>query len=81
MELSQWLGWPGHDLIVCLFCFIPVLITQFLKKFALNQVEFTEVQESGNHLRSSTSAEATYGFQCFDFSAWVGTCSWAITGF
>ena len=45
-------------------CFLTH-ITQFLKKqLALNQVEFTEVQESGNHLRSSTSAEVTYGFQC-----------------
>jgi len=32
--------------------------------YALNPVdEFTEVQESGNHLQSSTSVEVTFGFQ------------------
>jgi hypothetical protein len=35
--------------------------------------EFTEVQESGNHLPSSTSAEVTFGFQHDFFLAWIGT--------
>ena len=37
--------------------------------------EFTEVQESGNHLQSSTSAEVTFGFQHEFFLAWMGTSS------
>ena len=49
--------------------------------YALNPVdEFTEVQESGNHLQSSTSVEVTFGFQHEFFLAWMGTSSWAISG-
>ena len=79
--VRQWLGGPGHDLIVCCSVWSLFLSPSVGKKYALNQVEFTEVQESGNHLQSSTSAEVTYGFQCENFLAWVGTSFLAISGF
>ncbi len=78
----QWLGdYPHHDLIVCCSVWSLFLFPSVGKNYALNPVEFTEVQDSGNRLQSSTSAEVTYGFQCDFFLAWVGTSSWAISGF
>ena len=61
---------PLYDCVpVCSLFLSP----SFGKKYALNPVdEFTEVQESGNHLPSSTSAEVSFGFQHFFFKpGWV----------
>ena len=73
---------PHHDLFVCCPVCSLFLSPSFGKTYALNPVdEFTEVQESGNHLQSSTSAEVTFGFQHDFFLAWMGTSSWAVSGF
>ena len=73
---------PHHDLFVCCPVCSLFLSPSFGKMYALNPVdEFTEVQESGNHLQSSTSVEVTFGFQHEFFLAWVGTSTWAISGF
>ena len=67
---------PHHDLFVCCPVCSLFLSPSFGKTYALNPVdEFTEVQESGNHLQSSTSAEVTFGFQHEFFLAWMGTSS------
>jgi hypothetical protein len=55
--------YPHHDLFVCCPGCSQLLSPSFGKNHALNPVEFTEVQESGNNLLSCTSAEVTSGFQ------------------